>query len=141
MDFLLDTCVLSEFVKPQPSALVQNWMAAQAEDRLFVAALSLAELHRGVARLPASKRRQELAAWLTQLEAGFADRVLPFTGQTAGYWGVLAARAESRGEKLSAFDSLIAATAAEHGLALVTRNEKDFAAAAVVLINPWLLEA
>lgn len=115
-------------------------MAAQAEDRLFVAALSLAELHRGVARLPASKRRQELAAWLTQLEAGFAERVLPFTRQTAAYWGALAARAESRGEKLSAFDSLIAATAAEHGLALVTRNDKDFAAAAVVLINPWAPE-
>lgn len=76
--------------------------------------------------------------WLTQLEAGFADRVLPFTQQTATYWGALAARAESRGEKLSAFDSLIAASAVEHGLALVTRNDKDFAAAAVVLINPWL---
>lgn len=141
MDYLLDTCVLSEFVKKAPADSVLAWMAVVAEQQLFVAAITLAELHRGVARLPPSKRKQDLAAWLRQLETSFADRVLPFTLRTASYWGELMATAEGRGQKLAAFDSLIAATALEHGLLLVTRNEKDFSAAPVVLVNPWQAEA
>jgi predicted nucleic acid-binding protein len=139
--YLLDTCVLSEFVKTVPEARVLTWINARAESDLYVAAMSLAELQRGVARLPASRRKTDLGAWLEQLQAGFADRILPFTYETAGYWGEMCARVEAGGRTMAAFDSIIAATAAEHGLVLVTRNDRDFTAALPVVFNPWEITA
>ncbi len=137
MKYLLDTCVLSEFVRPAPAPAVLAWVNEQAEVDLFVAAMSLAELQRGVARLPPSRRKTDLANWLSKLHASFAERALPFTLATAGYWGEMYARVEAAGKTMAAFDSIIAATAVEHGLALVTRNERDFAAAPLVVVNPW----
>jgi predicted nucleic acid-binding protein len=135
--YLLDTCLLSELVKAQPDPKVLESLNARAEKALYVAAMTLAELHRGVARLPDSRRKHELAKWLVQLQAGFNERVLPFTQETATYWGELCVRAEAQGRSLAAFDSIIAATAIEHGLVLVTRNERDFANVPLVVINPW----
>jgi len=135
--YLLDTCVLSEFVRPAPAAAVQTWMAAREESELYVATMTLAELHRGVKRLPPSRRKNDLAAWLEQLQASFAERILPFAGETAAYWGDLCAGMEAKGRPMAAFDSIIAAIALEHGLKLVTRNVRDFAEAPLVLVNPW----
>lgn len=104
---------------------------------VFVAAMTLGELRRGVAKLPVSRRKNELSVWLEQLQASLGERVLPFTRDTAGYWGELCARVEAVGTPMAAFDSIIAASAVEHGLALVTRNVRDFAAAPLMLINPW----
>jgi predicted nucleic acid-binding protein len=137
MKYLLDTCVLSEFVKPAPDGAVLAWVDSRAENDLFVAAMTLAELRRGVARLPVSRRKSELSVWLENLQASLGERILPFTGDTAGYWGEMCARVEAVGKPMAAFDSIIAATAVEHGLALVTRNVQDFAAAPLMLINPW----
>lgn len=137
MKYLLDTCVLSELVRPAPAAAVLAWVNGREEGDLFVAAMSLAELQRGVARLPASRRKTDLANWLARLHAGFAERALAFTPDTAAYWGEMCARTEAAGKTMAAFDSVIAATAVEHGLALVTRNERDFAAAPLVVVNPW----
>jgi len=139
--YLLDTCVLSEFVKTVPEAKVLAWINVRDENDLYVAAMSLAELRRGVARLPASRRKTDLTAWLEQLEAGFADRILPFTSETAAYWGEMCARVEAGGRTMAAFDSIIAATAVEHGLVLVTRNDRDFMAALPVVFNPWEITA
>lgn len=141
MKYLLDTCVLSEFVKATPEAKVLTWINARDENDLHVAAMSLAELRRGVACLPVSRRKTDLAAWLEQLQAAFADRILPFTGATAAYWGEMCARVEAGGRTMAAFDSIIAATAVEHGLVLVTRNDRDFTAALPVVFNPWEIAA
>jgi len=137
MKYLLDTCVLSELVKATPEPAVLDWVAARDEQDLFVAALSLAELHRGVARLPRSKRRTALTDWLMRVETGFEGRVLSFSQTTAHAWAEMTARAEARGKPMAAFDSLIAAVALEHSLALVTRNVRDFAATDLKLVNPW----
>ena len=141
MSYLLDTCVLSEFVKTTPEARVLTWINARAESDLYVSAMTLAELWRGVARLPASRRKTDLGAWLEQLQAGFADRTMPFTSETAAYWGEMCARVEAGGRTMAAFDSIIAATAVEHGLVLVTRNDRDFMAALPVVFNPWEITA
>lgn len=141
MKYLLDTCVLSEFVKAAPEARVLAWINARAENDLYVAAMSLAELRRGVARLPASRRKTKLTAWLEQLQAGFADRILPFSSETAAYWGEMCARGEAGGRTMAAFDSIIAATAVEHGLVLVTRNDRDFMVALPLVFNPWEIKA
>lgn len=138
MKYLLDTCLLSELVKPVPHAAVLEWMAAQQAGNLFVSAMTLGELERGVMKLPASRRRNELTAWLSQVALGFEDRVLPFDRETAHVWADMCARAEVKGRPLAAFDSIIAATALEHGLTVVTRNERDFEPAGVPLMNPWM---
>lgn len=138
MKYLLDTCVLSEVVKPRPEPRVLAWINARQETELHVAAMTLAELQRGIARLPASRRKSELALWLEQLRLSFAGRALAFTPATATYWGEMCAQVEAGGRTLAAFDSIIAATAVEHGLVLVTRNERDFAVAPLVICNPWL---
>ena len=137
MRYLIDTCVLSELVKPAPEPAVLKWMGARQDRELFTSAMTLAELQRGIEKLPASRRRTELSDWLQQLEASWEDRVLPFTRETGHYWAQMVAKAEAAGQSMAAFDSIIAATALEHGLALVTRNVKDFVKAPVVLVNPW----
>jgi len=137
VNYLLDTCVLSEFVKSTPNDAVLAWFDARAENDLFVAAMTLAELRRGVAKLPTSRRKSALSLWLDQLQASFSHRILPFTVDTASYWGEMCARLEAVGQPMAAFDSIIAATAVEHGLTLVTRNVQDFAAAPLMLMNPW----
>ncbi len=138
MRYLLDTCILSELVKPEPNPAVLRWTGDRQPNALFISAMTLAELHRGVERLPASRRQIELTAWLQQLESDFEKRVVAFTQSTAHYWANMCAKAQAAGQTMSAVDSIIAASALEHGLTLVTRNVSDFAQAPVILVNPWL---
>jgi predicted nucleic acid-binding protein len=136
--YLLDTCFLSELVKAAPNHRVKQWLENQESENLFVSALTLAELHRGIAKMPASKRKMELSAWMLQLDIQFEDRVLAFSASTAMIWGHLCAKVEAKGKPMPLMDALMAAVALEHGLCLVTRNERDFAQAPVLLINPWV---
>jgi len=137
MKYLLDTCVLSELVKPDPNAAVVAWLGQRAASDLYTAAMVIAELKRGIAKLSASRRKQELSDWLAKLQVAFDSRVVPFTVQTAEHWAEMCARAESVGRTIAAYDSIIAACAVENGLVLVTRNVQDFAFAPVMTINPW----
>lgn len=137
MKYLLDTCVLSELVEAAPDAAVMRWMAARKPHELCISAMTFAELQRGIARLPESGRRSELAQWLQQLEIGFEDRILAFDRSAAQAWAEMTVPAEARGRTLAAFDSIIAATARAHGCRLVTCNVRDFAHAGIDLFNPW----
>lgn len=137
MRYMLDTCVLSELVKSQPEIRLVQWMQARKPHELCISAMTLAEMLRGVARLPPSKRRTELMQWLQQLEAGFEDRVLSFDREAAKAWAEMTAMAAARGRPLPAMDSIIAATAHVHGCKLVTRNIRDFEFSGLEVINPW----
>ena len=138
MSFLLDTCVISEVVKPSPNPAVLAWLAAQEEASLFISVLTLGELRRGVERLPASRKREALTAWLeSELSARFSGRILSIDEAVAAQWGVMQARAERAGARLPAIDSLIAATAMAHHLTVVSRNIQDMEASGVSLLNPW----
>ena len=139
--FLIDTNVLSEFSRTgEPDQRVKSWLKAAPAGSLYASVLTLAEVRRGIELLPTGKRRVQLEQWLElELIECFGANSLPVTMAIADRWAVLSARAQQRGAPLAlAFvDGLIAATAIEHGLTLVTRNVKDFADLGVNLFNPW----
>ena len=137
MKYLLDTCVLSELVKSTPEVQVLEWLEARKAHDLWMSAMTLAELQRGVIRLAKSKRRSELTLWLEHLEIGFEDRILAFDKSVAVVWADMTAHAEMQGKSMAALDSIIAATARAHSCKLVTRNLRDFASAGIEVINPW----
>ena len=137
MNFLLDTCVISEMVKAEPSQKVLDWISAKQASQLYISSITWAELHRGVAKLPASKRRNELTEWLGDLDEQFGERKLPFCAKTAEHWGLMISAIECQGKSMPVIDSLICATAQYNDMTLVTRNTKDFVNAQVLLIDPW----
>lgn len=135
MSYLIDTNVLSELRRKQPAPGVVAWMQARPSQSLFLSVLTLGEIRKGVERLPASGRRQELIDWLeVELPTYFVGRIHTIDAQTADRWGRLTAAA---GRPLPVMDGLLAATALRHDLTLVTRNTRDFAGLDVHLINPW----
>ena len=137
MRYLLDTCVLSELVRSAPDVHVLRWVEARKAPELCISAMTWGELQRGVTRLPASKRRSELTLWLQQLQIGFENRILAFDQNVSEAWAQMTVQAETQGQSMAAFDSIIAATARAHDCKLVTRNVRDFANAGIDVINPW----
>ncbi len=136
--YLLDTCVLSEFVKPRPEPKVIDWLNAVDTERVFLSAVTIGEIQLGISNLPASNRRTELEIWLNAtLPAQFPDRVLPLDADTFVAWGQMTAQQRRQGQPMAVMDSLIAATALKNMMVLVTRNVADFAATGLSLLNPW----
>jgi toxin FitB len=137
VSFLLDTNVVSEWVRPRPNAGVMAWLAEADEDGVFLSVVTLAELRRGIERMAAGQRRRRLNEWLANdLLFRFEGRVLPVDVTVADSWGRLTASREASGRPISVADAFIAATAAVHGLTLVTRSVADFERT-VRTVNPW----
>jgi predicted nucleic acid-binding protein len=138
MTFLLDTCVISELVAKQPNLRVAQWVDSIDEDKLFLSAITIGEIKRGIEKLADSNRKSALAEWLEgDLLIRFTDRILPIDIPVMLVWGQLTAGLEKQGRRMPAIDSLIAATCLQRRLDLVTRNESDFAHSGVMVINPW----
>lgn len=138
MRFLLDTCVVSELVARRPDLGVVQWVDSVVEENLFLSAIAVGEIKKGIEKLAVSSRRSTLAEWLDdELLVRFQDRILPIDTAVMLVWGKLVADLEKRGKRMPAIDSLLAATALQGGLGLVTRNEDDFAHCGVTVINPW----
>jgi hypothetical protein len=138
LSFLLDTNVLSEWVKPRPNPGVIAWLADVDEDRVFISVVTLAELRHGVERLALGTRRDRLEAWLRDaLPLRFEGRILPIDLAIADEWGKLVARRHTLGRPIGVMDAFLAATAETHALALVTRNRSDFDASVTTVIDPW----
>lgn len=138
MSWLLDTCVISELVKPDPCAAVVNWVNAREENTLYLSALTFGELEKGLAKLPDSARRTRIQDWVRcDLVDRFRDRILSIDSAAAACWGALSGAAEARGEPLPVIDSLIAATSLRHDLTVVTRNLTDFKRCGARCVSPW----
>ncbi len=138
MSFLLDTNVVSEWIKPQPNAGVVEWIARVDEDEVFLSVVTFAELRHGIERLATGARRRRLDVWLRKdLPSRFEGRIVGVDGAIADEWGRLVAQRENRGRPIQAMDALIAATAQVHGLTLVTRNTADFQPSVKSLLDPW----
>lgn len=135
MSYLIDTNVLSELRRKQPDPHVVAWLQARPRQSLFLSVLTLGEIRKGIERVQEQVRKQSLLDWLeVELPNYFVGRVLAIDAHTADRWGRVMAQA---GRPLPAIDALLAATALQHDLTLVTRNTKDFADLEVRLINPW----
>jgi predicted nucleic acid-binding protein len=136
--FLLDTNIISELVKPKPEANVTEWVENTDESLLYLSVLTLGEIRRGIAALPQSRRRATLEAWLDKdLRTRFEGRILVIDQEVADRWGLLTAAARNIGIVLPVIDGLLAATALEHNLTLVTRDTGQIPSMGVAVFNPW----
>jgi predicted nucleic acid-binding protein len=138
MNYLIDTCVLSECVKQRPNPLIAQWFNQQQVEQLFISSITLAELKKGIYKIEYSQpeRCKKLQDWLHKIEVKFYLRILPVHDCVLSTWAKLSANAELQGKKLAVMDGLIAATALESNLILVTRNLRDFEYTGVQLLNP-----
>ncbi|MBD2694335.1 type II toxin-antitoxin system VapC family toxin [Anabaena catenula] len=138
MNYLLDTCLISEMVAKQPNQQVLDWLDAQVPETLFISMITIGEIAKGISKMTASKRKESLTNWLNEnLPNRFEQRILSIDFSTMVLWGNLVGQLEQNGRPLPAMDSLIAAIALQNSLSLVTRNDKDFALTGVVIVNPW----
>ena len=134
---VLDTNVVSEAMRPEPTPEVVGWLNAQSAETLYLSSVTLAELLFGIGTLPAGKRKDRLSSALDRLLGLFPGRVLPFNQEAARRYAEMAVAARAAGRPMPMADGYIAATAAAHGFAIATRNLSDFSDTGIELIDPW----
>lgn len=139
MNYLLDTCVISELVKPAPNRKVIDWLNELPSKTLFLCAITIGEIRKGLTKLPDSAKKERLTLWLNTLLIEYKERILSIDLTVCENWGVLQGNAEKAGTPMSSIDGLLAATTYTHNLTLATRNESDFTPANIPIINPWKL--
>jgi toxin FitB len=138
VNFLLDTNLVSEWIKPHPDPGVVSWLAGADEDRIFISVVTLAELRHGVERLAIGHRRRRLNEWIEgELLFRFDGRILPIDIATAETWGRIVAHREELGRPIGTMDAFIAASAKVHKLTVVSRNHTDFESSVDAIVNPW----
>jgi hypothetical protein len=136
MSYLVDTNVLCESAKRDPDSTVLQWLADH-DAELAISALSLGEMLKGIHLMDRGKRRQEIETWYQRIERWSSGRILPVDSAVTHTWAWFCGKHQRVGRKLPALDSLIAATALQHQLTLVTRNTADFPDD-VPILNPWI---
>jgi predicted nucleic acid-binding protein len=138
VNYLLDTCVISELVAKRPNPQVIEWINRTEETHLYLSVITIGEIRKGIEKLAQSRRRTALEEWLRdQLVVRFGGRIVPVGLEVMLRWGELTGALESAGHPMSALDSLIAATTLQGNFKLVTRNQEDFKYTRVALFNPW----
>jgi predicted nucleic acid-binding protein len=135
---VLDTNVLSEALRPIPDPRPMDWLGRQSSASLFVTTITQAEILYGIAALAPGRRRDDLQTAATAMFAeDFAGRILGFDTDTAPVFAALAAERRRLGRPISQFDAQIASITRSRGAALATRNQSDFEACGIDLIDPW----
>jgi predicted nucleic acid-binding protein len=139
LNYLLDTCVVSELVKTKPDLRVVKWIRSQDEESLFLSVITIGEIQKGISKLPDGRtKKHQLQNWLTnELQDRFKGRILEITIGSAIVWGQVLGDCEKKGVTLPAIDSLIASQGILHKMTIVTRNISDMEPSGVSLLNPW----
>lgn len=140
MNYLLDTCVISELVKKSPDKNVLGWLKSTPSDNLYLSVITVGEIRKGLSKLPESKRKDSLANWLNSLIEDYQNRIIAIDLIVAENWGNLQGKAEKEGNPMPVIDGLIAAIAYTHNLVLVTRNVSDFEPGVIPVKNPWIAD-
>ena len=136
--YLVDTNIPSELTREKPDARVAAFLANADQKSVFLSVLTIGEICKGIAEIPASQKRTGLQNWLDiEVRSWFAGRILPVTEAVAERWGNLAAAVKQKGMTLAVVDGVIAATALHHDLTIVTRNVKDFVGLGADVFNPF----
>ena len=136
--WLLDTNILSELRRPRPEPKVVAFVAAQPLESLHISSVTLAEIRFGIELVADASRRAELTDWLVhKVRPMFAQRVLPVTEEIMFRWRLLVEVGRKAGHTFSEPDLIIAATALEHGLTLVSRDTREYERARVPVFDPW----
>ena len=137
--FLLDTNVISELVRPRPDSRVVKWIDSTAESLLYLSVLTVGEIRTGITSLVDWRRRVSLESWLDHdLTTRFSDRILPIDSAVADRWGRISANAKARGSLMPVIDGLLAATAMQFDLTVVSRDETYHKLPSLEVFNPWL---
>ena len=135
---VLDTNVVSELMRTSPAPAVEAWIAQHPVENLFFSAIGESELCQGVEIIPTGRRRGTLVSEIeTMLQAAFDNRILPFDSRAARVYAVIAAKRCSAGRAVTPANCQIAAIARAHGMAVATRNVRDFADMGISVYNPW----
>lgn len=136
---LLDTNVLSELMRPEPSQVVLDWFALRTDDDFYISAITQAEILLGIALLPPGRRREALAtAAAAMFTEDFAEHCLPFDAPASAIYADTVAARRAAGLPITTEDAQIAAIALAQGSPLATRNTRDFAGIeGLALLNPW----
>ena len=137
MRILLDTCVLTEVRNQKGLPAVKAAVAAVDDKDLYVSVVTVGEIAKGIELLPPSAKKRDLTEWLSELRGQFSHRILPIDVDTSEIWGEITARAQLQGTPLPVSDGLIAATAIQHGLHVMTRNVRHFSVSGALTIDPW----
>jgi toxin FitB len=138
MAYLLDTNTISEVLKRDPNQNVVDWFSKTHESEQYISVFSIGEIQKGIERLTASRRKNELQSWFDLLITRYDGRILPFVLETTKVWARLIADLERRGRILPVIDSFIAAIALEHDLTIVTHNARDFADTKAGVLNVFV---
>lgn len=137
MKALLDTNILAELVKPNGNPAVHAALAEIPTTNVFLSVLTVGEIVKGIALLVPGPKKKHLTKWLAGIESDYGERVLPLDVETARIWGELTAGAQKKGIVIPPADGLLAATALQHGLHVMTRNTKHFEASGALVVDPW----
>lgn len=138
MNYLLDTTVVWEWIKPRPDDGVVRWLHEIDEDRTYLSVLTIGEVSTGVERLAEGSRRNRLRRWLAEdLPERFTERLLPVDVAVADRWGRVLASCDVAGTPVGGTDALIAVTGLVHRLCVVTRNIAHFQPTGVDVVSPW----
>ena len=138
MPVLLDTNVVSELIRKERDPAVANWVAGLPLEDLFFSAIGEAELRFGAALLPPGRRRRTLLADIEgMLHEAFGERVLPFDREAARAYADIAVTRRLAGRPVATADCQIAAIALSRGMAVATRNVRDFESIGIEIVNPW----
>ena len=136
---ILDTNVIAELMREEPDSHVASWIQGIAVTKLALTVIAIAEILRGIERLPKGKRRQRVEQSFKELiQKGFSGRILPFDEDSAYLYGGIAAGREKVGLSVDPVDLMLASIAKNIQASIATRNIKDFEGCGLTLINPWL---
>lgn len=138
MKYLLDTCVISEIIKPKPDKNVISWLEEQDENSLYLSVLTFGEIEKGIEKASNQIRKQKLRLWVEDdLKKRFEGRIIPISFSIAAEWGKMQGKSELLGKPLPTMDGLIAVSGLVSQCIVVTRNISDMEQSSVELFNPW----
>ena len=138
MNFILDTCVISELIKPHPNESVIAWLQSKSEDCLFLSVLSFGEIAKGIEKLSDETKKMRLKQWVEEdLKLRFKDRIISIDLDISVKWGEVQGIAELKGRPMPSIDGLIAASGIVKNYTVATRNISDMEQSSVKLLNPW----